>query len=504
MSLLDQWGNPISSRKFAHAASRNRFRGPNMRMPDVGVDSLISMSDRKTISALSRRLVFNQGPAKEAIRQKASYSVGQAWNPMYNGADAAVGNEAASWLQNVWYPLCDVRGGGHDWRELLMTVSKCMDRDGESFVLLTASREGFPQLQQIPSYQIWSKDKVEFVERGFYRGMYIHDGVICNKRGRPVAYRVNQDEDGKKFKDISARDLIHIYDSDFPEQKRGYPAFAHALDDMKNSLSSKELETIRQNVISSLYLVESSANGPDPNDPAWVGDIDTTDKEAVLYEQIAPGIRHISSDQSLDVIKHENPGPIWEAFQSRLLRGQIIGMGWSYSMCSGESLGQGTAERADVLRARKAVEARQRSLLYLAKRAATYALAKAAESGNYNVTPPRDMLRWSFTLPERLTIDDGREARAMREAVEKGLCSEQEYQAFKGRDYEQHCREQALAKVTRTKVAREVSETNDQGVQVSPVELGVHDIALAHAGDQMIEQVDPAEEVNPNQKGSEE
>ena len=63
-----------------------------MRMPDVGVDSLISMSDRKTIAALSRRLVDNQGQAKAAIRQKSSYSVGRAWNPMYGGADAAVGN----------------------------------------------------------------------------------------------------------------------------------------------------------------------------------------------------------------------------------------------------------------------------------------------------------------------------------------------------------------------------------------------------------------------------
>jgi capsid protein len=85
------------------------------------------------------------------------------------------------------------------------------------------------------------------------------------------------------------------------------------------------------------------------------------------------------------------------------------------------------------------------------------------------------MLRWTFSLPERLTVDDGREARAMREAVEKGLCSEQEYQAFKGRDYEDHVREQALAKVTRFKVAREVSETNDQGVEVSPEELGLHE-----------------------------
>ena len=87
----------------------------------------------------------------------------------------------------------------------------------------------------------------------------------------------------------------------------------------------------------------------------------------------------------------------------------------------------------------------------------------------------------------------------MREAVEKGLCSEQEYQIFKGRDYEQHCREQALAKVTRAKVAREVTESNDEGVRVNPAELGVHDIAFAPAGDQVIEQVDPAEQVNPDE-----
>ncbi len=183
--------------------------------------------------------------------------------------------------------------------------------------------------------------------------------------------------------------------------------------------------------------------------------------------------RHISADQDIDVVKHENPGAIWSDFQDRILRAAIVGIGWSYSLVW-KSPGQGTAERAEVVRARKAVEARQKRLLYVAKRAATYALAKAAESGRYDVTLPGNMLKWTFSLPERLSVDDGREARAMREAVEKGLCSEQEYQAFKGRDYENHVREQALAKVTRAKVAREVSETNDQGVSVSPDELGLH------------------------------
>ena len=112
MALLDQFGNPFTQKRFAHAASRNPYRGQTWNTPDVGVDDLIKSQDRKYLSALSRRLVFNQGPAKEAIRQKASYSVGQAWTPLYNGADAAAGNEAASWLQNVWFPLCDVRGNG--------------------------------------------------------------------------------------------------------------------------------------------------------------------------------------------------------------------------------------------------------------------------------------------------------------------------------------------------------------------------------------------------------
>jgi hypothetical protein len=92
--------------------------------PNKGVNELIPMSDRRTLAALSRRLVFNFGPAKEAIRQKASYSVGCAWMPSYGGSDVEVGTEAASWLENVWYPVCDIAGNGSDWHEFLELVSK--------------------------------------------------------------------------------------------------------------------------------------------------------------------------------------------------------------------------------------------------------------------------------------------------------------------------------------------------------------------------------------------
>ena len=481
MAILDQFGNPAANTRFARAASRNPFRGVQFGNQDKSINELIPSRDRKTLATLSRRLVFNQGPPKEAIRQKASYSVGKAWMPIYHGSDSAVGEQAASWLTNVWYPVCDVRGNGHDWREFLEVVSKCMDRDGESFVLLTQSKSGFPRLQHIPSHQVFSDSSAKVVSKGPYKGLKIDDGVIYNKQGASVAYRVNADNQGKKFRDISARDLCHVYDSDFPEQRRGYPAFSHSLDDLVNSMTSTELETVRQNLISSMFLIEKSPQGPDPDDPAWISDINTTSKEAVLYEQVAPGIRHIGSEDGsgFEVVEHKNPGDTWSSFNDRLLKSAVVGCGWAYSMIWG-SPGQGTAARAEIMRARKAIEARQKRLLYMAKKAITYALAKASE-GDFGVTAPGNMLKWSFSMPEKLSVDDGREARYLSESVEKGLCSEQEYQAYKGKEYEQHIREQALAKVARVKVAREVSESNEEGVEVLPDELGLHAEAPSEA-----------------------
>lgn len=470
MAILDQFGNACRPTRFAHGASRNGYRGALWSPRNAGVDDLIPASDRKTLAALSRRLVFNQGPAKEAIRQKASYSVGCAWMPVYSGADSDAGAAAVSWLSDVWYPICDVRGGGHDWHEFLEVTSKCMDRDGESFVMLVRGDDGFPLIQHVPSYLVGSQMSVETVKGGRFDGAEICDGIISDRSGRTIGYRVNTDEHGTEWTDVPASELIHVFDSDFPEQKRGYPAFSHALDDMKNSLSSTELETIRQNIISSIFLVEKTENEADMGDPAWTPHIDTTNEKASLSENLAPGIRHIRTSDDIQVVKHENPGDVWESFQDRLLRSAIIGMGWSFSMVW-KSPGQGTAERADVVRARKAVEARQKRLRYVAKRAVTWAVA-VGDAENLGVTAPASMLRWSFNLPERLTVDDGREARSLQEGVNNGTISESEFQAFKGKSYEQHVREQANDKVTRYRVAREVTASNSEGVSIDPEELG--------------------------------
>jgi len=115
MALLDEWGNPIEARRFAHGARRGTGSGPDLRTRDAGIDRLIPAHDRKTLSALSRRIIFNAGPAKEAIRQKASYSVGGAYLPQYLGPDRDAGEIVEDWLVENFLPRVDRRGGGRDW-----------------------------------------------------------------------------------------------------------------------------------------------------------------------------------------------------------------------------------------------------------------------------------------------------------------------------------------------------------------------------------------------------
>jgi capsid protein len=390
--------------------------------------------------------------------------------PSYGGSDVEVGTEAASWLENVWYPVCDIAGNGSDWHEFLELVSKNMDRDGESFVMLTQSDSGFPHVQHIPAHMVWSKADLKRVDGGPYNGLKIEDGVITNTAGRAVAYRVNKDDQGKEFDDISARDLIHVFDRDFSEQQRGYPAFSHALDGIKNSMSSQELETIRQNLISSIFLVERT-DAIDSEDPAWDASVNTTNQDGLFTETNEPGVRHIQSNESLELIKHEVPGDVWESFQDRIIRDSIVGIGWAYSLIW-KSPGQGTAERAEVVRARKAVESRQKKLRHVAYRAITYAVGVASSQSRRTIQLPGNMLKWSFNKPERLTVDDGRESRALLEAVEKGFLSAKDYHAFRGKSEEDHLRDQANSLVLKAKVAREVSESNQEGIAINPEDLG--------------------------------
>jgi capsid protein len=413
-----------------------------------------------TLQSLSRRLYTNFGVLKAAVDQKADYSVGHAWQACFRSPDVAGANAAREWTADNFFPLCDIRGGVFDWSETLSLISQGIDRDGEAYVLLTESAGKEPRIQTIPAHRIGQRNYSEkIVESGPYSGMRLCDGVILNPVGRAVAYRVLGDnKEGKDDQDISARDMIHVFDPDFSEQQRGLPAFTHALKDFLHCLQSTDYERIAQLMVSSIGLIEyNEMGGPDYDDPGTTlnpGSTSSTGLTSQLYDGGATRYFKANSGAKLESITHTRPGDMWERFHDRLIRSALAGVRWPMAMVW-KSSGQGTAERQEVVRARRAIEQRQATLKKAAKRIISYAVGKAIDRGDLKAF--KRFWDVDFTLPPRLTVDDGRENSAMLEQIEAGALTMAEYQGYKGRTEEDHWREYWTGMATKERVRKEAS-----------------------------------------------
>jgi hypothetical protein len=339
------------------------------------------------------------------------YSVGRAWLPKFEGADTEFGAAMTDWLANQWYGICDIRGGMHDFRTALFLLSVAIDRDGEAFVLLTEDSTGYPRVQHIPCHRVanpgGSADGT--VDSGPYRGLEMVDGIVYNKAGAPVGCAFLA-KDGSLSEWLSFRDLIHLYDPAWQEQGRGLPGFTHAINDLRDGLVAHEFERLSQMAASSISMIEQNeTGGPDPSDPTTILLGNCGNQTTGLTNETYAGgtVRYFraNSGAKLDTLFNPRPGQDWESFQDRMIRLSLAGINWPYSMVW-KATGQGTAERSDLGKAQRAVEDRQDILLYAAKRMVNYAVAKAIKLGRLPASS--DWWRVGFTLPAKLTIDDGR------------------------------------------------------------------------------------------------
>lgn len=418
----------------------------------ITVDAIgkeVNLSDLLNLISDSRKLYCNLGPAKAAIDDRATYAVGRSWQPKFTGEDKAWGKIAEQWLVEEWYPTADIRGGMFDFVTDLRLLSVSADRDGEIYVLLTESKDGWPQIQLIPATMIGTRRGEEFVETGAYRGLRIMQGVIVNKNGRPVAYRVlgpTPDDD----RDFSARDLIQVYDPDWADQIRGFPVFTHAILDLKDLRTVQGYEKMATALAASIGLVEWNDTGaPDPHDPnAYLrrnSPVAAPGQSPHLITQEAHGARTMffrsNSGGKTEQLKYDRPGPNWEAFMNRLIRNACVGANWPYELVwDGSALG-GANVRLLVAKAMRAVEDRQDLLRPVARRLVGYAVAKAIKQGLLPMNA--EWYAWRFTMPGRMTADYGRDGNSDREDYKLGLTNLGDILAEEGKDLDTHIAERA-------------------------------------------------------------
>lgn len=217
-TLLDHKGNPIN---FGYQASRPTWRRNNDaldRSPiTISEERVLSHGNRLELLATLRDLERNN-PIAKSIVQVFTSNLG---TTVYRGAGQNEQyNEVREKLFKKYFRACEITGLG--LTKVLNHIITDLLLAGEVFVLLT--RGGSFQL--IPSERIASNtDSTDRKENEV-------EGLVLNKFGRVIEYRINQIVDGaidyKVGSYIPASNIIHISNNIRIGQLRGTPMLAPA------------------------------------------------------------------------------------------------------------------------------------------------------------------------------------------------------------------------------------------------------------------------------------
>jgi capsid protein len=441
MTLKEKAARFVASWLFDAANPRERMLRPLERLTAGALHEDMSPASRVRMVSDSRKLFANLGPAKAPIVDKAQYSFGRAWNPIFEGNDLQWGNKAIAYLKDEFYPLCDLSGSG-DFQTQLFLGSVAVDRDGDVGILLTEDANGGARIQLIPSHMIGSRTDKPLIESGPYRGLRQIDGVALNEHSQPVGYLIlGPADDGSKDRWVSARDLIFLYEPEWIGQVRGLPVFTHAILDLRDLRTVQGYERLASAIASSIGLVEhNETGGPDTDDPlTLLNRRGVLNESGVTTEEMGGGtVRYFraNSGSKLEFLKNERPGQAWESFMNRLIRNAYSGAGWPYELSWDSSKLGGANIRLILSKGMRAVEDRQDLFRPAAKRVVGYAIAKAIKRGR--LRPSADWWRWGFSLPARLTVDYGRDSNAQRADYEKGIVNLGDILAEQGKDLDAH------------------------------------------------------------------
>ncbi len=450
----------IQDSKFIDG-SRRRYNRRWQTNVAKDFDELISEVDYSTILSGSRRLYGNHGVVKGVIQQKATYAVGQAFLPQFQGTNKDWKREATEWLLK-FYQVADVKG--FDLQTVLYLTSVTIDRDGDAFILFTETNSGYPQIQCIPSHQIGQRISVKRVTSGKFKGLKIRKGVITAKNGRPVAYRVLGETEADD-QDIPAQDMIHVYDPEYFEQSRGLGLFSHAINQFRDMADSTEKEMMAQLLLASIAFVEHNPEGGPDEFNLNSTTLDGT-PSCETYEDGTIKFFKSGDGSKLEAVNNSRPSVEYQAFHDRLERVAIVGTGWPKALLDAAQ-GNGTADRIALRQGQRAVEDRQSLLMPVILRIVNYAISKAIKLKLVSFDP--EFYRWSFSTPPFLSIDFGKDSSAIREEYKLGLRNLTDILAEQGKSLDDHLHQRATEEAQATLIREEVEK--QYGVKIDPLKM---------------------------------
>jgi len=404
-----------------------------------GMQKEVSVGEWRNIVSASQKLYWNFGPVAGAINDKSMFSVGRSWLPKFEGQDKEWGKVAEEWLRGQFYEVSFV--DGNDFQTGLFMQSVAVDRDGDSACVYTETPNGYPQFQIIPWHAIGDRTGADVVQSGVYKGLRQYNGVIFNRYGRPVAYRILGATPADD-RDVSARDMDFLREPLAVDQGRGLPAFTSAIIDLRDLTTVQGYVREAAKLAATIGLIEHNELGmADINSPAY----NANDKsKGVVMEELYGGTTRYfraGSNSKLEQMKSEVPSEATDRLMERLIRNAMLGAGMPPEFYWDPSKIGGASVRMIISKVNRTVADRQDLLRSVARRRVGYAISKAVKLGILPAYQGADLggsLKWGFTMPPILTADAGYAGQDAREAYKLGMRNLSDILGEAGQSLDEH------------------------------------------------------------------
>ena len=316
-------------------------------------------------------------------------------------------------------------------------------RYGEAFILKTSNSRGMPRLQLIDPARVVNPQDRDRV------GREIYDGVEVNSSGQAIAYWIRE-RDERTLRRVPAEEIIHLYEPDRPDQVRGIPFLAPALNVLwdlwdlqyyemraakSHSIVSRVVIGRNRSTIEALEELYRSPNIQDPGnkpkpDDSTAGDIITLD-----------------SGQDMRLVASERPSvatrEFWHYLTSQVCSGAEIPFQLIFPEFSERM--QGTALRAQIAMFDTWCRARFRILEEVLRRIYVYILPFHRSSQFPQINPfPDDWDEVSLTPPRSIIVDVGYDSENSINELQANLRTYEQHFGARGQSWRKQLRQRAV------------------------------------------------------------
>lgn len=473
--------------------------------PDLTRDvwQMIPQARHRSLVSDGRYIYGGSGAVSGAVRKRADYAVGWAWNPVYKGNDERFRAIAVPIMER-WLNLCDVRGPSFDFRMGLRIASIAMDRDGDTFAVLTRTPDGGPRIQWLEAHRIgtpgfgYSDNIVPAVEgTEGYAGKVVLSGIIYDEQMAPIGYnRLTPSPDGFGYVDrwdiIPAASVVHFMDPSWTSQARGIPSICNAVLDWYDIGETREAEKIGTKARSAIAIVEKNETGRREVAREAVGLAGVQPGRGGLQTQMLERglIRYIKSSGEISAFESNKPGDAWQNFMDYVTRGAFLGMDLPYEFAWDSSKLGGANIRAVVGQVQRSVENRQAVMYQAARLMLLHAVGTYMRRGDIPFSA--DWFKWEFQMPAKYSVDVGRDSQNRREDFSVGLRSATDILGEDGITIREHLEQRAKDYLEAKRISDEMEV---------PLEWILNPSGAAPSANQPAAQIQVDDSENGNQPG---